>query len=244
MRLALAVVWAMGCGRVGFGTVSANNSADGADASVDGDSSAPGAIAYVGPVAMQWLTMGSSITFTLQAANAGDAVVLLFACSGSQMPTTGNLAGGAWSFSPLTAVYGSAGTQLWGQTFGAIAPDTTAVTITASWTAANCNRGISILGDELSGTTTFDGDAEMTGAVGPVAGSIVTAHAGDAVWAAAYSGGMLNAVGTGFTKGADDANGDWSEYELTVDPAGTTEPVGFDSPAQPWLLGVVTLMPN
>jgi hypothetical protein len=64
------------------------------------------------------------------------------------------------------------------------------------------------------------------------------------VWAAAYSGMALTAVGSGYTKAADDGNGDWSEYKLTADPAGTTEPVTFSSPAQPWLLGVVTLKPR
>jgi hypothetical protein len=252
MRAALAMVLAVGCGRVDFGSAASNtvDAIDDARAMTGSGDTAPTAISYVGPVAMTWMTMGSSITFNLQAANAGDAVVVLFACAGSQMPISGALAGGAWSFSPVTAVYGSAGNQLWGQTFGAIAPDTSPVTITATWTAANCNRGLSVLGDELTGVDpgggaiTFDADAEMVGAVGPVTGSVITAHAGDTVWAAAYSGMALTAVGSGYTKAADDGNGDWSEYKLTADPAGTTEPVTFSSPAQPWLLGVVTLKPR
>ena len=129
MRAALAIVLAAGCGRVDFGsgasvTIDASDDAHAMTGSGDGP---PSAIAYVGPVAMSFVTMGSSTTFTLQAANVGDAVVVLFACSGSQMPTTGTLTGGAWSFSALTSVYGSSGNQLWGQTFGAIAPDTSPV---------------------------------------------------------------------------------------------------------------------
>jgi hypothetical protein len=252
VRVVFAVVLAMGCGRLGFGTESIATSGDGGDApaAIDGSGSgSASSITYVAPAAMTFGTMGSTLTFTLQAARAGNAVVVLFACSGSQMPTTGALTGGAWTFTPMTAVYGSAGNQLWGQTFVAISPDALPVTITATWTAANCNRGLSVLGDELAGidptggNVTFDAHTELTGALGPVTGSIVTAHPSDAVWAAAYSGNALIAIAPGYTKGADDGNGDWSEYELTSDAAGTTEPVTFDSPAVPWLLGAVTLKP-
>ena len=163
MRLALAVVGAMGCGRVGFGTVSATT-ADGGDASVDvGITIPPGAIAYAGSLGGTLITMGSTISLTAHAAQAGDAVVVFFACSGSQMPATGAITGTGWN---------------------------------------------------------------------------------DAVWAGCYTGTALVSVGAGYTKAADDGNGDWAEYKVTTDPAGTMETAAFSNAAQPWALAAVTLKPN
>ena len=39
----------------------------------------------------------------------------------------------------------------------------------------------------------------------------------------------VTSTGAGFTKSADDGHGDWSEYKLTTDPAGTPEGVLFQT---------------
>jgi hypothetical protein len=41
----------------------------------------------------------------------------------------------------------------------------------------------------------------------------------------------LTGVGPGFTKTGDDQMGDWSEYKITSDPAGTQESATFDNTA-------------
>jgi hypothetical protein len=56
---------------------------------------------------------------------------------------------------------------------------------------------------------------------------VVTGHTGDAIWAACMSSGSLLDVGPGYTKASDDLGGDYTEYKLTTDPAGTHEPVVF-----------------
>lgn len=74
--------------------------------------------------------------------------------------------------------------------------------------------------------------------------TIPLGHPGGAVWAARNSDSSVNAVGPGFTKGADDNVGDWSEYRITDDPAGTVESVAFANDNVGYVLSMVTLKPR
>lgn len=243
----LAAVLATGCGHIGFDTIGAPGGG-GTDAPGGGDSGGPptGAVAYVAPAGAHFRVMGGTQTFALQAVQAGDAIVMFVACSGAQIPSTATVTASGWTFTALGPVTGSSSSQLWMQTLGAIAPDTASAQVTVTLVGSNCNRGTSALADEFANVDPvmpFDAHAETTGS-GNVSGTITTAHAGDAVWGACYTGSMLTAVGAGFTKGADDANGDWSEYKLASDPLGTVETVTFTNGAQPWALSMATIKPR
>jgi hypothetical protein len=106
-----------------------------------------------------------------------------------------------------------------------------------------CNA-ITSLGDEFAAIAPFsairsDGMNAITGA-GDCLGTVSTSHPDDAVWAACDSDSNVTATGPGDTKGADDGTGDWSEYKITTDPAGTVENVAFPNTSF-YLLSMMTL---
>jgi hypothetical protein len=123
------------------------------------------------------------------------------------------------------------------------------VTVSVTWSGSNCNSSKNHVGDEFGmadprgGTMTFDAVAATEG-TGDCMGTITTAHANDAVWAACNSNQAVTAVGAGFTKGADDRAGDWSEYKLTTDPVGTVQSVRFANASVGYVLSMVTLAPR
>jgi len=221
------------CGRIGFdssGVAPTGDSTSGG--SGDGSTSA---IAYVQPIVQHLGTSGASESFPLQAMHAGDAIVMMVGCAGSNAPTGVVLSAPGWVFTPLSPLTLESQAQIAGASFGAIAPDTAQATVSLSWTAANCNRGKSALADEFGGTdptggtTTFDAHAQAMGG-GNCTTSVTTGAAGDAVWGACYAGTMVSAAGPGYTMGASDGIGDFTEYKLTADPAGTAESVTFTNP--------------
>jgi hypothetical protein len=129
--------------------------------------------------------------------------------------------------------------------FGAIAPDAGAATFTVTW-GATCQRRIA-LGDEFSGAASdaraFDAHVAASGS-GACATTITTASADDAVWAACYSTAGVTAPGAGFAKGADDAFGDWTEYALAADRAGTPIDVTFAVSAPTFIVTAATIRPR
>jgi hypothetical protein len=211
------------CGRIGFDDVGGGG---GGGTSEAGSS---GAISWAGAVVGRFLaTPHPGDTFTAQARAAGDAIVVHVACGSSTQPPTVTMTAAGWSFSPISPLSGSAAIG-WVASFGAIAPDTSPVAVSVYW-GTLCD--LSELGDEFTNvdpTITFDGHAEASGS-GNCAGTITTSHDGDAIWAGCSTfGNTVTATGPGFTKGADDGNGDWSEYAITTDPAGSLEAVTFAS---------------
>ena len=108
--------------------------------------------------------------------------------------------------------------------------------------------GVAAIGDEFAnvdvtgGTTTFDGHVETTG-TGDCAASLATSHPGDAVWAACSSYGEVTGVGLGFTKGADNADGDWTAYRTADDPVGSIELGSFTNNLEEYTMEMVTLRP-
>src|SRR5215831_13537393 len=116
------------CGRVGFETDHAGAGDANSDA-VD----APSGIAYVGPVAERYPGMGAADSFSLQAAAAGDAIVMMVACAGSGTPTGVTVTAPGWTFTPLDPVTIDSFAQISGASFVAIAPDTAAATVSVTW---------------------------------------------------------------------------------------------------------------
>jgi hypothetical protein len=238
--VACAVVAA--CGRVGFDPVG--------DAARDA-STGP-ALRWVGPFVQHVFHSPTTNvdTFTAQAQAAGDAVALHVECDSTTLAATGVTVTGppGWSFRQLGTLVTAGGE--YATSFGAIAPDTTPATFTITWTIALCDYAMVELGDELANNAaggsalTFDAHVETSG-VGDCVAAITTAQADEAIWAACTSTSVVSDVGTGFTKGADDTAGDWSEYRITTDPALTVEPVAFhNDPMASYVLTALAIRPR
>ena len=227
MRFAHVVIVACACGRVGFDArISGVGGGDG-----NGGDGASGAVQWVKTFVAQGASIGGFTDSFVSAATAGDAVVLQVFCASTTAPSAVTLTAPGWTFAQLGAITGSTSSGYWGTAFGAIAPDNASQTFFIAWTVAQECTFADELGDEFTGvdptggTTTFEAAANLV-ASGDCTTSVTTRHAGDAVWAACTVN-TITAPGAGFTKSADDGNGDGSEYKLTSDPANTVEAVGF-----------------
>jgi len=221
----VSLVLVSACGRIDF---EARGSAS--DAAHD-DGTAVGPVSWV----KTFVETGGGnptlpYTFTASA-TAGDAVVLQVFCASNNAPTGVTLAAPGWTFTQLGAIVGSTASGYWGTSFGAIAPDAAPATFTVTWPGATPCNFIDELGDEFAGAApsggaaTFDAHAELISS-GECTTTLTTRDANEAVWAACTINTVIS-VGAGYTKSADDSDGDWSEYRLTADPANTVEAVEF-----------------
>jgi hypothetical protein len=240
------------CGRIGFGaTTGADERPVDAvvDTAVDAVADAPPArIAYVAPFFAADGGTGRQHSFTAQARAAGDAIVIQVACSGTARPSGVALTASGWSFVPLGGVTESSSSNENAAAFFAIAPDAVGATFTVTWSGSQCNNSTNDVGDEFTldppgGTIVVGGFASAEG-LGDCVGTVATARAGEAVWSSCDSERNLVGRGPGFAAGADDGVGDWSEYKLTTDPAGTVERVLFTNETAGYVLSIVTLAPG
>ncbi|HTR55240.1 MAG TPA: hypothetical protein VMJ10_31375 [Kofleriaceae bacterium] len=242
-----ALAWlAVGCGRLDFATSSAVDAAG--DGAVDGVRDAIAAnIAYVGPFAERYPGAGSTDSFQTAAAAAGDAIAIQVGChDDAHQPSSVQVSAPGWTFDQLQPVQGDG--MIASATYGAIAPDTTTVTVTVTWDVS-CDIGKGELGDEFAmtapsgGATTFDASIETSGS-GDCIGSITTGHTGDAIWASCISENFVVAPGSGFTEAASDGGGDAAEYELDAGPAGTLISATYHNAAVPYVFAVVAIAPR
>ncbi|MGE5184422.1 MAG: hypothetical protein ACM31C_20270 [Acidobacteriota bacterium] len=245
MLRALALVAALpACGRIDFDALAgAHDAAAGGDA---GDDAPSAPVAWVQVFAARHPGAGAADTFATSAAHAGDAIVLEVACSGSTTPTAVTVTAPGWTFTPVDPIAGSTATQLYAASFVAIAPDTAATNVSVTWAGSTCDVGKAELGDELANVDAagaIDRHAIAPG-TGPCSGAVPTSRANDAVWGACFCATQITGAGPGYTKGADNAGGDWSEYKITTDPAGTPEQVSFASPNVGFVLAMATLPPR
>jgi hypothetical protein len=187
---------------------------------------------------------GTTTNFVAQAADAGDAVVLLVGCLTGQEPTGLAVTAPGWTFRQLGIISGTG--TVWAAVVGAIAPDTNPVTVTVSWVTPNCQEIVQ-LGDEFmntdpaGGLMTFDANA-LTSGTGDCTAMVTTRNPGDAIWGGCYSTANLTSISEGYTKGADTGGGEWSAYKITTDPAGTVETVTFGNPVNAYnVMGAVAL---
>jgi len=228
LRVVLAALSLAGCGRIGF---DAERDARAADGSATTDTPAGAPITWVRTFVQQASGSTSQTAPFTATANAGDAIVIHVFCKTATQPTSVTISAQdtLWSFVRLGSIVGNTTSMHWATEVGAIAPASGSVAFLVTW-SGSCIETIE-LGDEFAnadptgGATTFEAHDEVNGN-GNCTGSVTTLHAGDAIWSAC-SGGPVSAVDQGFTKSADDGVQDWSEYELTTDPAGTIEDAGF-----------------
>jgi hypothetical protein len=128
--------------------------------------------------------------------------------------------------------------------YRAYAPNTTAATFTATWTATTCGSFFNDLIDEFSGTdaTNFvDASNAKAGTTGgcpsSVAGNGVTPTvANDGIWFACTDN--VTAVTGAYTAGGNDAVGDWSEWKILAGGSGTEQFAGLTSSGAFTLVGV------
>jgi hypothetical protein len=250
VTIACAVLVA-GCGRVGF-EARTNNAGDAAGGATDaaGDGGGAQRIAWVKAIVAKWDgTSGTTgETFTVSASHASDAILLYASCHSNSMPSQFSVTAPGWTFTTLSQITGSAATNVWAASVGAIAPDVTSTSFTLTWTVTGGCDGQDDLGDEFThndpagGTTTFDDHAEAFGN-GTCAATVTTRNPNDAVWFACDVEGGVTALGSGFTKGADDGVNDWSEYEVTSDPANTAVLATFVGPGN-FAASAVTIKPE
>jgi hypothetical protein len=237
----VAVLASGACGRISFDVPTATDGGS-LDAALD----APARIAYIGPFVQRDGGTGATDSFLAQAHGAGNAIVIQVACASQAVPTAVSVTAPGWTFTELGPITASTSSRERSATLVAIAPNTVRATFTVTWSGSTCGTSKNHVGDEFAmtdrsgGAITFDGTATTMG-TGNCVGSVTTGHAGDAVWAACDSDQSVNAIGAGFIKGADDAVGDWSEYKITDDPAGTVEAVQFGNDNVGYVLSMVTL---
>jgi hypothetical protein len=177
----------------------------------------------------------STMMFTAHAHAAGDALVLQLGChavASTNEATAVTVAASAaavdWTWTTLDDV--TIGGTLAAASFAAIAPDTSSVTITVTWTGTAsdpCTEKVTAIGDDFTTegahVLAFDRHS-VSVTTDACSGHVVTGGDGAAVWAACNAKGEVVSVDPPYTKAADDGR-DWTAYRLTADPAGTDEMV-------------------
>jgi hypothetical protein len=182
----------------------------------------------------------STFTFTASANAVNEAVIIGVNCVSTTAATGVSLTATGWNFTQLGNIGFSGASS--SAAFGAISPNTTSATFTVSWTGAgNCTfhreMGDEFAGaDTTGGTTTFDcvgacsgGSNNANSTNGNCSVSVTTGVANEAVWGVCWPSNSVTALGSGYSPGANDSQGDRAEYKLTGDAAGTQETVNFTS---------------
>jgi hypothetical protein len=225
---ALVLGCVLGCGRVGFDPPATSDATH-------------GGIVHVGAFVARDPGGGTGDSFQAAASAGGDTIVLQVVCRGPA-PSAVSLNAPGWSFVHHGSILGSPSVGLYGAIFSAIAPNANPTTIDLAWTGTTCD-GQTELGDEFSGVGAV-ANTSANESTGNCLGQVQLDAADGAVWAACTSLQNVLAVGPGYTKSADDSNGDWTEYKLTQDPAGTVEPVAFTNQNFGYVLSIVALPPR
>lgn len=233
---------AVGCGRIGFDATVSRDSA-----TAPGDAPAPSIAWRKTLVAINTNAGENTVTFTVTPLAAGDVALFHTMCPSGAAPTAVTLSAPGWTFTPISPMTGTTAIGFWTASFGAITPSTTAVTWTLEWTDSSACGTLIALGDEFAnvaqtgGAITFDAHGEGVG-TGNCATTLTTGYDREALWAACTSKTALVAIEPGYTKAADDGTGDWSEYRIANDPAGTAEQLTFtNAPAMDFAITAVSL---
>lgn len=195
--------------------------------------------------AQNFSNAAQSLGVSFTATNANDLVIVM-SDSGSTVPTwTISASGAGWSTVTWNVLIGkttTTGTNC--ESWWTFAPNTNATTITVTASGSG-NQFMSCLVDEFTG---MDGTSPIAGTnsgVGSGTPSITVTPTVDncQVWGGCMD--SITAVGSGYTKGADDTQQDWSEHLTTALGAGTAnnpKTVNF-SGSGTWLLMAAAIKP-
>lgn len=171
-----------------------------------------------------------TLTFSFTPSGTNDGIVFMVECgSTSVTPTAVSLIATGWSFTQQGAIGGST-TSGFGATFSAYSPNTSAASITVTWTTTgNCGQFMGDLTDDYSGENTSNFVDATSGASVSTATSggcstaigVTPTVANDGLWFACYD--SVTAVGGSYSQGCNDTQGDWSEYQILSGGSGTAQ---------------------
>lgn len=166
---------------------------------------------------------GTTITQTWTPVHVGDLILVgvLFGDNTNTPAVPTDTAGNTYhqiSNSPLTD--GTAPVTSMG-VFWTAANGTSLLTITASGNALQAFSSIFVEGYQGVDAVPVDQvNKSASGLSGtPDGGSVTPAFANDLIYG--FGADSITAVGSGFTKGGDDLNGDWTEFKILVGGSGT-----------------------
>jgi len=191
-------------------------------------------------------TTNNFYTFACTPSATNDAIVFIVQCEGTGSATGVTLTASGWTITALSTVF-TTGSQS-SATFGALAPNTSAATFTATFTSkTNCASFTYHSHDEFAGastvggTTTFSAHNQNQGTTGGCTGAAVTPVNNDnAIWFACVDN--ATAVAGGYTKGQDDGANDWTEYKILSGGSGAAQNPSFTSSGA-FMLGSVAISP-
>lgn len=101
------------------------------------------------------------------------------------------------------------------------------ITVTPSQVAGGLFGGvlIDVFDGEIASGDPVSAASSATFPSGSITSSITPLHDDCLLWGCAFD--TITAVGAGFTKGADDAAGDWTEYKALTGQSGASQTVNF-----------------
>lgn len=176
----------------------------------------------------------TSKTFTYTATTTGNAVLFGIGCGPASAPTI-TLSASGWTLTQVGSTIGSA-TAGFAATFKAYAPNTSAATFTFG-----CSVSSSFLNDlidEFNGmdaTNFVDNNGSGTNTTGGCSLSITPVVNDTGLWFACND----TVTGTGtYTKGADDTQGDVSEWKILSGGAGASQASGWTTTGAFTIFGV------
>lgn len=181
-------------------------------------------------------TPTQSNTFSYTPSTTGDGLLFQISCGASTTVSAVSMSATGWTFTQIGSINGSTTTGF-GALFRAYAPNTSAATVTFSFTATSggCGAFMNVLVDEFSGmnaTNFVDVNTPGSGTTGSCSYSVTPTANNDMLWAGCND--SVTAVGSGFTKGADDTQTDWSEYKLLSGGSGSAQTVPFTGSSGAW----------
>jgi len=203
-----------------------------------------GAVSHTNGGAVYSATPGTTIATASFTPVAGRQYIFASECyNTSGTPASITFSATGWSFTVVHILDGNANTGFAG-TVRAYAPDNTAVVVTGTWSQSCSTLGIFY--DEFSGgdPTNFVDQATSitTGTTGSCTQTVTPGVNDSMLWS--FCADSVTAVGSGFTKGQDDTQGDWTEYKLLSGGSGAVQTVPFTGTSGYWLQATVTIKPD
>ena len=176
-------------------------------------------------------------TFTYTPQQGNDGVLIAVGCAATTTPSSVTLSGSGWTFTQVGSILGSVGASGWFALFKAYAPNTSQVTITQTWNGLGvnlCGNGskgfMNDLVDEWKGmdpTNFVDAVGTLSNGSSGCTANVTPNAANDGL--DGLCNDTVTGVGGGYTNGANDTQGDWSEYTVLSGGAGVSQTVNFTS---------------
>jgi len=191
-------------------------------------------------------TDASQDSFVAQACSSNDAIAIHVGCQAQSPMTSVTITAPGWDIQQIGSLGGTSN-QIWASSFVAISPQAQVpTTFTVTWAPSSCTS-VWEVGDELTqidltaGASPFDGHAEVSG-IGDCQTRLLKGSADDVLWGACSSSGHLMNFGQNYSPGTSDGFWHWTEYQLSTDPPGTLESVGFqNTPGESFVMTAIAV---